>query len=332
MTLGGTFHNGDKDITRRRSLNASTKQLGTAAIIALVLLRLALGWHFYKEGSAKMQDGFSSTWFLGAAKGPLADSFKSMLWDADGKIRLCYVPTDAKAGWSEPGYDTKQVKDYWKQYLDEVASFHSYNAEMKKKAAESLKVRSAQLDSFFAYNHVEIIELFRQMERRENQLQRADMTGVESLKGQGAKLQREVDSSRTGYLASLDLIWEGVERDLNQYGAGEIYPLGELNGPAISSGQIDKFIPWFDLICGLALLAGFCTPVAAIATAGFLLSVCLTQFPGAEGAQPVYYQTIEMFALLVVAFAGGGKYLSLDSVINHFCKRCCNTSEQPVKE
>ena len=94
--------------------------------------------------------------------------------------------------------------------------------------------------------------------------------------------------------------------------------------------QIDKFIPWFDLLCGLALLVGFCTPVAAIATAGFLFSVCLTQFPGAAGALPVYYQAIEMFALLVVAFAGGGKYMSFDSVINHFCKRCCGGSGQPA--
>ena len=119
-----------------------------------------------------------------------------------------------------------------------------------------------------------------------------------------------------------------VEKDLNSFGAGEVLELGELNGPAISSSQIDKFIPWFDLLCGLALLVGFCTPIAAIATAGFLLTVCLTQFPGAVGAQPVYYQSIEMFALLVVAFAGGGKYLSLDSIINHYCKRCCGKTEQ----
>ncbi len=279
-----------------------------------------------------MQDGFSSTGFLGAAKGPLADSFKGMLWDADGKIRLCYVPSDSSQVWSEPSYDTQKVKAYWKQYLDQVSNFHGYDAATKKRAAEALKVRSGQLDDFFKYNHVEIIEFFRQMERREEQLQRSDMTGVWSLKGQGTKLQGEVNATRAGYLASLDLIWEGIERDLNSFGQGDVLEIGELDGPAISSSQIDKFIPWFDLLCGLALLIGFCTPVAAIATAGFLLSVCLTQFPGAEGAQPVYYQAIEMFALLVVAFAGGGKYLSLDSVINHFCKSCCNSSEQTVKE
>ena len=173
-----------------------------------------------------------------------------------------------------------------------------------------------------------MIEFFRQMERREEQLSRNDMTGVESLKGQGAKLEGEVSSTRAGYLSSIDMIWAGVEGDLNSFGAGEVLKLGELNGPAISSSQIDKFIPWFDLLCGLALQVGFCTPLAAIATAGVLLTVCLTQFPGAVGAQPVYYQSIEMFALLVVAFAGGGKYLSLDSIINHYCKRCCGKTEQ----
>lgn len=270
--------------------------------------------------------------FLGAAKGPLADSFKGMLWDADGKIRLCYVPSDQDGGWSEPSYDTKPVKNFWNQYLEDVASFHNYNPELKKKAAQQLKLRSAQLDAFFQDNHEDMIEFFRQVERRQQQLARADMTGVESLKGQGAKLEGELNATRAGYLSSINLIWEGVERDLNSFGAGEVLEIGELNGPAISSSQIDKFIPWFDLLCGLALLVGFCTPVAAVATAGFLLSVCLTQFPGSAGAQPVYYQSIEMFALLVVAFAGGGKYLSVDSIINHYCKRCCGKSEQPAEE
>ena len=275
-----------------------------------------------------MQDGFSSSWFLSSAKGPLADSFQGMLWDADGKTRLCYVPSNQTTGWSAPSYDTSSVKEFWNSYLDDVASFHSYNDNTKLKAVELLKVRSAQLDAFFDANHIEMIEFFRQMERREEQLSRNDMTGVESLKGQGAKLEGEVSSTRAGYLSSIDMIWAGVEKDLNSFGAGEVLKLGELNGPAISSSQIDKFIPWFDLLCGLALLVGFCTPIAAIATAGFLLTVCLTQFPGVVGAQPVYYQSIEMFALLVVAFAGGGKYLSLDSIINHYCKRCCGKTEQ----
>ena len=36
----------------------------------------------------------------------------------------------------------------------------------------------------------------------------------------------------------------------------------------------------------MGLLLGLCTPVAALAGAGFLLSVILSQFPGSAGAQP----------------------------------------------
>ena len=49
---------------------------------ALVLLRLAIGWHFFREGSAKLaydprtkrfDVAFSAEGFLPQAKGPLAD-------------------------------------------------------------------------------------------------------------------------------------------------------------------------------------------------------------------------------------------------------------------
>src|SRR5881394_3376740 len=56
--------------------------LGSFAVFALVLLRLVIGWHFFGEGTKKLQydrhDGgfhlaFSADDFLAVAKGPLAD-------------------------------------------------------------------------------------------------------------------------------------------------------------------------------------------------------------------------------------------------------------------
>ena len=46
--------------------------LGSCAILCVVLLRLAIGWHFYSEGTKKLAPGFSSANFLRQAKGPLA--------------------------------------------------------------------------------------------------------------------------------------------------------------------------------------------------------------------------------------------------------------------
>jgi uncharacterized membrane protein YphA (DoxX/SURF4 family) len=69
------------------------RYLGTFAVISLVLLRLVIGWHFFGEGTKKLQydrrDGelrlaFSSQEFLNQAKGPLADWYRSQAPDEQG--------------------------------------------------------------------------------------------------------------------------------------------------------------------------------------------------------------------------------------------------------
>ena len=316
---------GEKLFSRRNQLKASTVQISKIAIAVLVLLRLSVGWHFYKEGATKLEGGFSSTGFLSNAKGPFSENFRSMLWDSNGKIRLCYQPS-ADSGWSEPSYDTQRVRKHWERYHLAVIAHHDLDSTKAAMAKKILDRRSSQLNTFLKTNHEKVIELFNRMERREEQLQTDEMSGVASLRSQGASLEREIQTSRAELLASVDLIWTGLDRELNQLGSASRLPLGELSGPVIAVGQVDRFIPWFDITVGLCLLLGFLTPVAAVAAAGFLLSVVLSQFPGSEGAQPTYYQVIEMFALLVIAFAGAGKYISLDSII-YQCRRCCRKKQ-----
>jgi uncharacterized membrane protein YphA (DoxX/SURF4 family) len=62
--------------------------IGRFAVFALVLLRLVIGWHFFGEGTKKLQydrqDGrfrlaFSADDFLGLAKGPLADFYHAYM-------------------------------------------------------------------------------------------------------------------------------------------------------------------------------------------------------------------------------------------------------------
>jgi hypothetical protein len=56
-------------------------------MVALVALRLGIGWHFFKEGlSHRYDQNWSSEGFLKQAKGPLADKYQSVLprfhdWD-----------------------------------------------------------------------------------------------------------------------------------------------------------------------------------------------------------------------------------------------------------
>jgi thiosulfate dehydrogenase [quinone] large subunit len=54
-------------------------KLSRAAMVAIVLLRVAIGWHFLYEGVAKLQKpGWSAAGYLQQSKGVLAELFKWM--------------------------------------------------------------------------------------------------------------------------------------------------------------------------------------------------------------------------------------------------------------
>jgi len=69
------------------------RYLGTFAILALVMLRLVVGWHFFREGTQKIEYdrhrgafrlAFTSEGFLNQAKGPLAFLYRAQVPDVHG--------------------------------------------------------------------------------------------------------------------------------------------------------------------------------------------------------------------------------------------------------
>jgi uncharacterized membrane protein YphA (DoxX/SURF4 family) len=79
----------------------SRRQLGTGAVIALVLLRLAIGWHFFREGLGKLDYdtssrqyhvAFSAEGFLTQAKGPWAAAFRAWAPSGHDWLTLLAVP------------------------------------------------------------------------------------------------------------------------------------------------------------------------------------------------------------------------------------------------
>ena len=120
----------------------------------MVCLRLAIGWHFFKEGVSHYTDpNFSSEGFLKQAKGPLADQFKSVLPDFHGWDRLMLAPlpddhpaeakaaeesSDESADAKSPDAKTTDAKTSDAKSSDDKTASDSKSAESKseKKPAE----------------------------------------------------------------------------------------------------------------------------------------------------------------------------------------------------
>ena len=79
--------------------NSLSKTHLILAFVALMLLRVMVGFHFYSEGVSKLKTNgdWTAAPFLRAAKGPLAPMFQTILDDEDGRWRLCVTqPKDEK--------------------------------------------------------------------------------------------------------------------------------------------------------------------------------------------------------------------------------------------
>jgi uncharacterized membrane protein YphA (DoxX/SURF4 family) len=127
-------------------------------------------------------------------------------------------------------------------------------------------------------------------------------------------------------------MWVGYSEELNAIANDEQKNAGTLaiSKPArrfLDTETINVIIPYFDAIVGALLILGLFTRLAALAGAGFLFSIVLTQWPGAPGALPVYYQAIEMLAMLVLAATAAGRFAGLDFVLHSLFKRCCNSDQ-----
>ncbi len=291
----------------------SSYRLGTLAILSIVALRLAIGWHFFREGADKLVTGtFTSVGFMKVAKGPLTPLFHWFIWDADGRARL----------------DRDGTLGAWNQYREQVAAHYGFDPKQAAKAKEVQKFREQQFLSLLDDNAEDIDEYFKGLDRRDKYRQDDSRMEVASLRGQVETIERELSGDLGGWLTKIDAMWKGLENDLNALATAEQarrghLALGKPGRKLMDTVFIDQIIPTFDLLVGILLILGLFTRITSIAGAGFLAMIVATQWPGAEGAIPAHYQTIEMFGCLVLAAVGAGQFAGLDFLVKCLLRRCC---------
>lgn len=291
----------------------SSYRIGILAVIAIVALRLAIGWHFFREGADKLVSGkFSSAGFMIIAKGPLTPLFHWFVWDLDGRVRL----------------DREGTLEAWNQYREQVVAHFGFDEEQAAKAKDAQKLREQQFTWLLDENAEDIAKYFQGLERRDKYRAEASRTEVASLREQLATIEQELNRDRNSWLGKIDAMWMGLENDLNglatpeQAARGHL-ALGKPGRKWMDTVFIDQIIPTFDLVVGILLILGLFTRITSIAGAGFLAMIVATQWPGAPGAVPAHYQTIEMFGCLVLAAVGAGRFAGLDFLVGCLLKKCC---------
>lgn len=186
--------------------------------VALVVLRLVVGLHFFKEGTDKLQSGkFTSKYFLAGAKGPMASMFTGMIEDADSSQKLCVKKDDS----GKYIVDHHMTELLWNDFLNKAVDVYNFGdvelqnelAEKRSKLAETIQAARDSGDS--SVDTRKLDAEYRSLERKILQLRNQREMGEEILQTHVDELiswlsQNEVEL--VGYFNTANRL-EGFERD-----------------------------------------------------------------------------------------------------------------------
>ncbi len=292
----------------------------------LVLLRIAIGWHFLYEGTqkilstpwgktsilAKILPGpegppFTSEGYLRASSGPFAPKFRE-LGDTESRQKL--DPDKQKAGWTLE--------------LERVVTQYGFDADQKKKAEEILAKRKKDTDEWYllADNRDKIGKYL-------NELDKADKVESNpramSYEKENARVDRRAaEADRRELVKEVDS-WTNTYRDdlIKLATPEQLKKGGEYSPPKTQLQVVDLLTMWGLSAIGLCLILGLFTPVAALGGATYLLGFYLSMppWPGLpEGITEGHYlyvnkNLIELLACLVLASTPNGLWIGCDAFL-----------------
>ncbi|MEW4451452.1 DoxX family membrane protein [Bremerella sp. JC817] len=261
------------------------------------------------EGSKKVKSGdFSSAGFLRNAKGPLADNFRNMTFDLYGAERLNKDNIAGRAA----GYRDLAIGEFG----DNIAP----------KAQKSLERYLGRINYYFEENAEDIDKYFNEVQVYEKKRQDERYRGVAHYEDRLADKDKELYKSLSKWTKEIATAEADYIDDLNRIGQAETQSNQAIYQINPNMGTVDRLVTWVLFSCGILLILGLCTRLAALAVAGFLAQVMLAQWPFAHGADLtyVYYQSVEFTALLFIAAIGAGKFAGLDYIVWNSITQCCS--------
>jgi len=318
----------------------SRRKLGGFAVLALVLLRLAIGWHFFTEGVDKLEYdptagrvrvAFSAEGFLTQAKGPLAGYFHALAPDGHGWKQLLAVPHQIRPLSAAESADEKRTPPYhvwaerivddWNAILASATAVPGLTEDQIRQAKEAFALRKQELADYLETQSAAMAEYQHELWRLEQWRATPEAGGVPFQQERIATKTAETSALPTPWVKQVAELEQGLLADFR-----EILAPAEAAAPASAAATENALtspqqarLKWVSLAAtgltigvGVCLLLGFFTRLASVAGALFLLSVIAAQPPWLPGVEPTIHQTVELSGLLVLAGTGAGRWLGLD--------------------
>lgn len=283
-------------------------------MLALVLLRIAIGWHFLYAGVWKYQNPeFSSSGFLEQAKGPFAETFHSLIPDFLGGERLSAAALEKIA----PKMDS---------FVERFKKDHELSESQTRMADSVLAARQEQLKTWIKDHEADLDTYANELKRLKEA--KADAThDIPNRQKHIASEQSKRLTESKAWLAEL----EGIEKSLRADLIGLLATDQRKSSDTVEASpgvfDRDRFIMFTNIAIGVCLIVGLFTRFASVCGAAFLALIVLAQpdWPGLYPPPPpaagrtffVNKEFIEMLALLALAATPVGRWGGLDFFVHH---------------
>jgi uncharacterized membrane protein YphA (DoxX/SURF4 family) len=292
---------------------------------------MAIGWHFYYEASKKIESvgtekPFSAEGYLRGAVGPLAPTFREMIPDADSRDLLEY----------------EKLAAAWDREIGRIGEHFQFDADQKAEAAKMLEESKKTARTWFdeRENRRKLDGYFRDVEAAYPAgPPKMLMAHEEELL---TKKRKELEATRKELVGTVDG-W-GDELVAGVMGLATTDQLGVSGEFRPTPGAVDglnKLVMYGMLACGLCMMLGLLTPLAALGTAGFLAMFYLSvpPWPGlpvppnAEGNYLyVNKNLIELIACLAIAALPTGRWIGVDALLFGWIGRRWRRSSEETAE
>ncbi|MDR1383090.1 MAG: DoxX family protein [Planctomycetaceae bacterium] len=330
--------------------------IGICAAVAVVLLRITVGWHFFYEGCWKVdsKNEFSAIPFLGLAKGPAAVLFYDMLPDLDGKTRLMIQEKKDVPDLNDP--KRMRTVKYFPTFEQGWVVFHDqfvkkYNLD-KDQETEADKLLARY--KWSAYNYAAEIEkevegykegydryiknVAEGANEAEHQKKR-NWDEMLKLRGEVNKWSGELSGYGSDFQMQLWYLLTPKQMELGKlpaivYGNNKIFVTSSFLNINSWVDFLNFAVTWGLTAIGFCLIVGLCSRLAALGGAAFLVAVLLTQPPWPDiwphvhpevgHAMIVDKNFVEMIACLVLVLLPAGRWAGFDCYLwKLFGKKIC---------